>query len=193
MTKYFYKTVLLRILITFVFCGVGYGLMQLPGMVMHITQTSRLAEKSTQTREEVPSVPLVKKAATSASVGEESGRQSFVAESAQNERVASVLSLKDGEVVKTLRTVIDPELGINIVDLGLIRHIEYVGDKDVTITMIPTSPLCPYLKYLVAEIKKSVPSLTRYKKVRVDIDIQHRWKPEYLSEEGRRNFFGGKL
>jgi metal-sulfur cluster biosynthetic enzyme len=194
MTKHFCKPILLRILWTLLFCCVGYGLMQLPGMVMHYKQLNRLAGKKVRPTEKALPVPSVEKPTTNDSLKKESGRQPTpAAEAEQNESIASGPYLEDDEVIKALHTVIDPELGINIVDLGLIRHIEYYGDKELTITMIPTSPLCPYLKHLVAEIKKSVPALTRYEKVRVDVDMQHRWKPEYLSEEGRHGFFGGKL
>lgn len=193
MTKRIYKPVLLRILITILFCVAGYGMMQLPGMVMHYKQLNRLAEKNSRPTEEAPPVPLVEKLITNDSQKMESGAQPSLAAGADsNNSPAPGSPPGDDEVIKALHTVIDPELGINIVDLGLIRHLEYLGDGALVITMIPTSPLCPYLKYLVDEIKKSVPALTRYEKVRVDIDMQHRWKPQYLSEQGRRNFFGGK-
>lgn len=100
--------------------------------------------------------------------------------------------IQDDPLTEALKTVVDPELGINIVDLGLIRNIEEHENGDLTLTMIPTSPLCPYLKHLVKEIKKNVSSQTLYREVQVKIDLQQRWTPDYLSEQGRQHFFGAK-
>ena len=61
---------------------------------------------------------------------------------------------KDEELLESLRTVIDPEIGLNIVELGLIRNID-VNEADDTakITMILTTPFCPYGPQLVEQVR----------------------------------------
>ena len=61
---------------------------------------------------------------------------------------------KDEELLESLRAVIDPEIGLNVVELGLIRHIE-VNEDDSTakITMILTTPFCPYGPQLIEQVR----------------------------------------
>jgi metal-sulfur cluster biosynthetic enzyme len=58
-----------------------------------------------------------------------------------------VMSKEEG-VREALRAVVDPEIGMNIIELGLIRNIE-VGDDQAHITMIMTTPFCPYAPQLL--------------------------------------------
>jgi metal-sulfur cluster biosynthetic enzyme len=52
---------------------------------------------------------------------------------------------KEEELIESLRTVIDPEIGLNIVELGLVRNIEIdESDDSANVTMILTTPFCPY-------------------------------------------------
>jgi metal-sulfur cluster biosynthetic enzyme len=90
------------------------------------------------------------------------------------------------DIREALRHVVDPEIGVNIVDLGLVYRIEVDGAR-AHITMTMTSPACPladYLKSLVTSaIRQHVPDV-------VDVDIhlewEPRWGPEMMSDEARR-------
>ncbi|MGE5245709.1 MAG: metal-sulfur cluster assembly factor [Betaproteobacteria bacterium] len=99
--------------------------------------------------------------------------------------------MTEADVRDALRRVIDPELGINIVDLGLVYGVDIDGPR-VRITMTMTSPACPlgdYLKDLVdSTVKWRVPGVEE-----VDIDLvwEPPWDPERMSEEGRRQLNGG--
>lgn len=186
-------TVLLRVFLTCIICGIGYGLMQLPAMVMAYKQgagdaviAKRFAKKKTVDAV-VPFSP-----SEDLRWGKYDKPEDMESPVSNNCRKPE-RNGQDDPVVKALKTVIDPELGINIVDLGLIRNIEDPGNGNLILTMIPTSPLCPYLKHLVAQIKRNVPKHAPYRAVTVKIDIQQRWTPEYLSEQGRKHFFGAKL
>ena len=98
----------------------------------------------------------------------------------------------DTDIREALRHVIDPELGVNIVDLGLVYRIE-VEDARVHISMTMTSPACPladYLKDLVASaIRQHVPDV-------VDVDITLEWEPPWdpdmMSDEARRQLGEGQ-
>jgi metal-sulfur cluster biosynthetic enzyme len=61
---------------------------------------------------------------------------------------------KDEELLESLRTVIDPEIGMNIVELGLIRKIDINEAEDTAkITMILTTPFCPYGPQLIEQVR----------------------------------------
>ncbi len=61
---------------------------------------------------------------------------------------------KEEELLESLRTVIDPEIGLNVVELGLIRSLELDQEADsANITMILTTPFCPYGPQLIGQVK----------------------------------------
>ncbi|MFC1514799.1 metal-sulfur cluster assembly factor [Candidatus Omnitrophota bacterium] len=101
---------------------------------------------------------------------------------------AAVLSgaLRPETIRENLKGISDPEIGINIVDLGLIKEITLTGDKDIGVTMILTTPLCPYADLLIYEIKRLIRSMEEGTSVSVKIDLQTPWHPEMISEEGKR-------
>ena len=89
-------------------------------------------------------------------------------------------------VRNALREVIDPELGVNIVDLGLVYGVDVDGAR-VRVTMTMTSPACPlgdHLKDLVgSSIRARVPDV---EDVEVELVWDPPWIPELMSEEARR-------
>ena len=94
----------------------------------------------------------------------------------------------DDDILAALKAVIDPELGINIVDLGLVYHAARnasVNGIDIELTM--TTPACPLGEMMSEEIKLVLrdhfPDLPD---VRVDIVWDPPWSPELMSEESRR-------
>ena len=61
-------------------------------------------------------------------------------------------SIKANEIMEALREVYDPELGMNVVELGLIRHVQ-LDDEACNINMILTTPFCPYAPALMREVE----------------------------------------
>ena len=98
----------------------------------------------------------------------------------------------ESDVREALRQVLDPEVGINIVDLGLIYRIE-VDETHTRIVMTMTSPACPladYLKDLVTtELHERLPAIT-------DVEIVVEWEPPWeaamMSDEARRQLGEGE-
>ncbi len=93
-------------------------------------------------------------------------------------------------VREALRLVIDPEIGINIVDLGLVYGIAVTnGDVRVEVTM--TTPACPLSEYVTtqaeATIWQQVPHVTA---VAVELVWEPPWRPEMMSDEARRQLGG---
>lgn len=71
-----------------------------------------------------------------------------------------MIATKDEEVLEALRSVIDPEIGLNIVELGLIRNVDWTEDENAKITMILTTPFCPYGPQLIQQTKLTADSVT---------------------------------
>ena len=90
-----------------------------------------------------------------------------------------------------LQHVLDPEIGVNIVDLGLVYRIEVEGTRALVV-MTMTSPACPladYLKELVTEaVRAHVPDVTD---VAIAIEWEPPWDPEMMSDEAKRQLDGG--
>ncbi|MEM0480962.1 MAG: metal-sulfur cluster assembly factor [Candidatus Aenigmatarchaeota archaeon] len=84
------------------------------------------------------------------------------------------------EVLNALKEVIDPELGENIVDLGLVRNIEIKDDK-IVLTLILTTPLCPLPDLIEEMIKMKIRE--KFNKEAEIIISDEEWKIEYISEE----------
>lgn len=99
----------------------------------------------------------------------------------------------DPEEIKTkvlyaLRFVTDPEIPINVVDLGLIRKLE-VKDSKVHLRVVMTAPGCPYASMLVQQIEESIKSaIPELEEVKVDMDIFPPWTPFDMTERGREQF-----
>lgn len=89
-------------------------------------------------------------------------------------------------VYAAIKEVIDPELGINIVDLGLIYSIDIEEDGHIAITMTLTTPGCPLHASFAQEIERvlwqSIPDL---KGVHVELVWEPAWNPIMISPEGR--------
>ena len=92
----------------------------------------------------------------------------------------------DDDILSALKTVIDPELGINIVDLGLVYHTVRNANKiDIALTM--TTPACPLGEMMSEEIKLVLRNrFADLTDVRVELVWDPPWSPELMSEESRR-------
>lgn len=90
------------------------------------------------------------------------------------------------EIKKALYEVIDPELGINIVDLGLIYHV-YLDDatNDITVHMTLTTPGCPMASSIKQGVQLRLEQIKSIGKVTVNITFEPPWTPGRMSEKGR--------
>lgn len=92
-------------------------------------------------------------------------------------------------ILKALRGCRDPELPVNIVDLGLIYEILINQNSDgaeVQIQMTLTSTGCPMSRTIVADVHRRVMEIPGVSYARVEIAWEPVWHPEMISEEGRR-------
>lgn len=93
------------------------------------------------------------------------------------------------QVWATLKNVLDPELGFNVVDLGLIYGVEVKDGQDVKIKMSLTTPFCPYGPSLLSEAKGQVSKLEGCKSVEIELVWEPAWgiervKPEVAEQLG---------
>ena len=97
-------------------------------------------------------------------------------------------SLNEARVRDALRDVLDPEVGVNIVDLGLVYGIEIDGSR-VRVRITLTSAGCPMGETLIEEVERKLadafPSDPRHE---VCVVWEPPWSPERMSEEARRRF-----
>jgi metal-sulfur cluster biosynthetic enzyme len=85
-----------------------------------------------------------------------------------------------------LRQVIDPELGVNIIDLGLVYELK-IQDNELRVVMTMTSPACPLNVYLSDSIRKIlIRSFPGIKSVTVDFVWNPPWSPERMTQDARR-------
>ena len=94
--------------------------------------------------------------------------------------------LSEIEVTEVLKKVVDPELGINIVDLGLIYQVTVLENHQVTIKMTMTTPACPMHMTIIDNLKRELlGSDLGISKVEVDLVWEPAWKPELMSDSAR--------
>lgn len=89
--------------------------------------------------------------------------------------------------IKTnLKRVLDPELNINVVDLGLIYDISLSDERAVSITMTLTTPGCPLHDSIVSGVRYCVQELEEIDEVDVQLVWEPAWSPERMTEDGLR-------
>ncbi len=90
------------------------------------------------------------------------------------------------EIKNALYVVFDPELGLNVVDLGLIYDVQS-DDQSVTITMTLTTPGCPIHESMISAVKSVIGALEPLKRVDVNLVWEPAWTPEMMSSDARRS------
>lgn len=88
-------------------------------------------------------------------------------------------------ILKMLKTVFDPEIPVNIYDLGLIYNIDLNDEGVCKIDMTLTAPSCPAGDFLVEDIKQKVGSVEGVKEVQVNIVFEPEWSKDMMSEEAK--------
>ena len=89
------------------------------------------------------------------------------------------------EVIETLRTCYDPEIPVNIYDLGLVYEVEVNTDGKVKVVMTLTSPMCPVAESLPREVQYRIEEIEGVTGVEVEVVWEPQWHPGMMSEEAR--------
>lgn len=93
--------------------------------------------------------------------------------------------MKEDEIRAALKQVIDPEIGINILDLGLVYGIEQTAER-ITLRVTMTTPTCPLGEHITEEIEGALRRIAPERRIAVDLVWEPAWSPEIMSAEARR-------
>lgn len=89
------------------------------------------------------------------------------------------------KIVKVLKTIFDPEIPVDIYELGLIYDVFVNEDFDVKISMTLTSPNCPVAESLPAEVEEKVKSVQGVSSAIVEMTFEPPWTQELMSDEAK--------
>ena len=96
----------------------------------------------------------------------------------------NLMELED-KIVRMIKTVYDPEIPVNIYDLGLIYGVDIDDEKNVVITMTLTAPACPAADFIVEDVKMKVESIPELKNIDVKIVFEPEWHTGLMSDEAK--------
>ena len=89
------------------------------------------------------------------------------------------------KIVKVLKTIFDPEIPVDIYELGLIYDVFVNEDFDAKVLMTLTSPNCPVAESLPAEVEQKVKSIKGINEVEVEMTFDPPWTKDLMSEEAK--------
>jgi FeS assembly SUF system protein len=98
--------------------------------------------------------------------------------------MAAKTALHD-QVVEVLKTVYDPEIPVNIYEMGLVYEVTVDDDANVHILMTLTSPMCPVAESLPPEVEEKVAAIEGVAKATVEVTWDPPWDPDMMSEAAR--------
>ena len=88
-------------------------------------------------------------------------------------------------VIAAIKEVYDPEIPVNVYDLGLIYELTINKEREVSILMTFTAPNCPMADQVLAEVKQGVEAVPGVTKCTIDLTFEPQWDRSMLSEEAR--------
>ncbi len=89
------------------------------------------------------------------------------------------------KIVRVIKTIYDPEIPVDIYELGLIYDVFVNEDHDVKILMTLTTPNCPVAETLPLEVEEKIKSINEVKSAEVEITFDPPWTQELMSEEAK--------
>ena len=96
-----------------------------------------------------------------------------------------IVKIKKEQVIKCIKTVMDPEIPVNLYDLGLIYEIKINDKNDVKIEMTLTNPNCPVAGSMPQSVGKSVEELENLNSIEVSLVWEPKWHKDLMSEEAK--------
>ena len=89
------------------------------------------------------------------------------------------------KIVRVIKTIFDPEIPVDIYELGLIYDVFVNEDMDVKILMTLTTPNCPVAETLPLEVEEKIRSIDEVKSAEVEITFDPPWNQDLMSEEAK--------
>lgn len=94
------------------------------------------------------------------------------------------------EIIKVLKSIHDPEIGIGIIDLGLVYDVNVEPDGKVQIKMTLTTPACPYGEILITQAHRAAAELEGVKEVAVNLIWDPPWDPKEMCSDAAKDILG---
>ena len=91
----------------------------------------------------------------------------------------------EGKIVEALKKVYDPEIPVNVYDLGLIYEIDVNDQQEANIDMTLTAPNCPVVDILIMDVETAVQAVDGVEKVNINLVFDPPWDKSKLSEEAK--------
>lgn len=91
----------------------------------------------------------------------------------------------ENKIVEALKTIYDPEIPVDVFELGLIYEVKIDDDKNVVIEMTLTSPNCPVAESLPKEIEDTVAAIDEVASCKINIVFDPPWDKDMMSEEAK--------
>ena len=88
-------------------------------------------------------------------------------------------------IIEALKTVYDPEIPVNIYDLGLIYRIELMDDGRVEVDMTLTAPNCPAADFIMEDVRMRVEGITGITAATINLVFEPEWDKDMMSEEAK--------
>ncbi|MGL4332843.1 MAG: metal-sulfur cluster assembly factor [Bacteroidales bacterium] len=89
------------------------------------------------------------------------------------------------KIIKMLKTVYDPEIPVDIYELGLIYKVDIDDEKNVVIDMTLTAPNCPAADFILEDVRMKVESIEEVKSVDIRLVFEPEWDKDMMSEEAK--------
>lgn len=99
-----------------------------------------------------------------------------------------MVSVKDVEAV--LKKCLDPELGINIVDLGLIHDIKVDKAGNITVKLTMTSPMCPVTSIIMADAELRLEEIAGHGEIKLELEWEPMWNPDMITPNIKHTMMG---
>ncbi len=93
--------------------------------------------------------------------------------------------INNEQVIECIRTVVDPEIPVNLYDLGLIYEIKISDKNDIKIKMTLTNPNCPVAGIMPESVGKSIEKLSNINSIEVSLVWDPKWHKDLMSEEAK--------
>ena len=91
----------------------------------------------------------------------------------------------ESSIVDVLKTVFDPEIPVNIYDLGMIYNIDVKDDGSVDIDMTFTAPSCPAADFILEDVRTKVESLEAVRSANINLVFEPAWDQSMMSDEAK--------
>ena len=103
----------------------------------------------------------------------------------ENHEFVFVKKINEEDIIESIKTVMDPEIPVNLYDLGLIYKINISKQNEIRIDMTLTNPNCPVAGSMPENVGKSIEKLINYKSIEVSLVWEPKWHKDLMSEEAK--------